>query len=549
MGLSVPVGMLRVLRRPAQLLAAVALCAALALGGLWLGMRLSTPATYGSALGTASFQLRLSSHGAVEVFIPLADWGLRAHPFSAPLTLHVEPRALNRQAVIAAAQGHGDVLKRAEADLTADGRRAIERAARYLLAGVLIAALIGWGVLRSYHWRNRRLLIGVPVGTVLIAVLVTGATIWRVAATWDSDAFTHPTYYARGAELIQLLDAAEHAHNIKDSYAGKVQGALSGFASLLANPSAGAVAGDRRALLISDLHNNTLALSSVSYYAQGQTVFFPGDFGNTGDASETRTLVPAIAKLSSHVIAVSGNHDSHMMMLALARHHVTVLTSHGQLLADGRYGSPEIPVNGLLVAGFEDPFEYHGHNPGNPRRTFSFSELPDAAAATAVTQQRLLAWFRSLPRHPDVVLIHENGLADYLGRALYADGYRRELTILTGHDHIQHVNHYGPIDIVDAGTVGASGLYGIGSDYVGLGELHWDVRQPILSAADLIEVEPVSGVAQAQRVVLPDRCALRHTGCDAAVDYLDPREGPNTTALRGAQPVSPLSPIDTRNIP
>jgi predicted phosphodiesterase len=533
----------------ARWLGAGVACIVLALGGLWLGFRLSTPVTYGSALGTASFQLRLSPHGGVEVFIPLADWGLRAHPFSAPVTLHVEPRALDRQAVIAAAQGHGAVLKRAARDLTADGRRAMERGLRYLLVGVLLAALAGWGLLRIYHCRDRRLLVGIPAGTVLVAMLLVGGTVWRVATTWRSDAFSRPTYYARGAELIQLLDAAEHANTIKDSYTGKVQAALSGFASLLANPSAGAVAGDRKALLISDLHNNTLALSSVTYYAQGEPVFFPGDFGNTGDANEIRTLVPSIAKLGTGVIAVSGDHDSDAMMRALARHHVTVLSSHGQLLADGRYGAQELTIDGLLVAGFDDPFEYRGHRPDNPKRIFSFSELPDPAAATARAQERLLRWFRALPRRPDVLLVHENGLADYLGRALYTAGYSHPLTILTGHDHIQHVNHYGPIDIVDAGTVGASGLYGIGADYVGLGELHWQTSRPILGAADLIEVEPVSGVAQAQRVVLSDRCALQHAGCTSAVDYLDPREGPKTAALRGAQPVSPLAPTVTSNIP
>src|SRR6201999_2678279 len=127
-------------------------------------------------------------------------------------------------------------------------------------------------------------------------------------------------------------------------------------------------------------------------------------------------------------------------------------------------------------------------------------ELSDPAQATAKVQQRLLAWFRSLPRRPDVVLVHENGLSDYLGRTLYAAGYSHALTILTGHDHIQHVNHYGPIDIVDAGTVGASGLYGVGADFVGLGDLHWEADAPVLQAVDLVQIEPVSGVAQAQRV-------------------------------------------------
>jgi predicted phosphodiesterase len=328
-----------------------------------------------------------------------------------------------------------------------------------------------------------------------------------------------------------------------------VQTALSGFASLLTDPTHGAVTGDRRALLVSDLHENTLALASLAYYAQDQPVFFVGDFGNTGDLKEIRSLVPSIAKLGSQVIAVSGNHDSQGMMLALARHGVTVLTSHGRLLANGRYGGAEVTVAGLRVAGYEDPSEYSGPNPDDPSRIFSLGQLPDPVQALIDAQQSFAAWFEAVRPHPDVVLVHENGLAQYLARYLYARGYAHPLTILTGHDHIQHVNHDGPIEVVDAGTVGASGLYGIGADYVGLGDLHWASRSPVLDAADLIQIEPVSGVAQAQRVVVPSQCALEQTGCTSAVDYLDPREGPNTAALKNAQAVSPLSPIIGARIP
>ena len=88
------------------------------------------------------------------------------------------------------------------------------------------------------------------------------------------------------------------------------------------------------------------------------------------------------------------------------------------------------------------------------------------------------------------MLVHENGwLVPRLGAV--RTRLPPSADILTGHDHIQHVNHDGPTDIVDAGTVGASDLYGIGADYVGLGDLHWAVNKPLLAAADLIQVEPV----------------------------------------------------------
>jgi hypothetical protein len=535
-----PVAVPALLRSAAVRLAIGAACIMLAVGGIWLGLRLSTPGTYSSALGSASFEVRTATHGDVEVFIPLADWGLRAHAFSAPLVLHVEPRVLNRQALIAAASGNHGVLKRTEADLGRDGRRALARAVRYLLLGILIAAALGWGGLRVMRRGRRRLLVAVPLGTAIAGILLSGGLLWRVSATWNPAALARPTYYARGAELIQLLDAAENAQKAHDSYVSKVEQAVGGFASLLSNPAAGDVSPARRALLVSDLHDNTLVLGSLSFYAQGQPVFFAGDMGNTGDPAEVRMLAARIAGLGDRVIAVSGNHDSRAMMLALARHGAVVLTSHGQLLPDGRHGAPTVLVDGMRVAGFEDPLEYDGRRPDSAKRIFSFGQLSDPDASQTAAY-RLLHWFESLPQRPDVVLVHENGLAQYLAHTLWTSGYDRPLTILTGHDHIQHVNHEGPIDIVDAGTVGAGGLYGIGSNYVGLGELHFDPARPQLAATDLIQVEPVSGVAQAQRIVLPEPCGRRHIGCTAGFDYLDPREGPNTGAIQGLQPVSPLA--------
>ena len=95
----------------------------------------------------------------------------------------------------------------------------------------------------------------------------------------------------------------------------------------------------------------------------------------------------------------------------------------------------------------------------------------------------------------------------------------------------------------------ARGLYGIGADYVGLGDMHWTAVDPILEAADLIQIEPVSGVAQAQCVVLSPDCAMSHSDCSSAVDYLDPREGPKTNAIHGAHPISPPAPIAGARVP
>lgn len=50
--------------------------------------------------------------------------------------------------------------------------------------------------------------------------------------------------------------------------------------------------------------------------------------------------------------------------------------------------------------------------------------------------RRFVAWFQTLRRRPDLVLVHQHGLAHaLLSAALPGD---RPLTILTGHDHRQH---------------------------------------------------------------------------------------------------------------
>jgi hypothetical protein len=477
-------------------------CVLVSLVGAWLGVRLASPGEYQTSLGRATVQASPSFHGEIDAYIPLADWGVRARAFSAPLKIHIEPRTVDREVVLRAASGDRSLLSRTQNDLRNAVRSAALRAVRFALGGAAVLAAVVSLALFAGGERRRPVLGGLPAAVMVITVAICGLTLVRADVTFNEDALERPTFYARGAELVQLLDAAEHARRAGESYKSKVQGAVQGFASLLSDPTAGRILGDRRALLVSDLHNNSFALDSLGEYARGKPVFFPGDFGNTGNSTEIQALVPPIARLGSRVIAVSGNHDSSAMMRALAARGVTVLTRHGVLRADGRHGAQSVDVEGLDVAGFDDPLEWHGSVPDDPRRIFSFAELrDDGGAAVTRAQQALLTWFDGLRRHPDVVLIHQNGLAQYLGRTLAERGDDRPLTILTGHDHIQHVDRHGAAVVVDAGTVGAAGIYGVGQTFVGLADLHFSNSDDALEAADLIEVEPVSGAAQARRVV------------------------------------------------
>ena len=95
---------------------------ALTVVGMLAGLRLAGSTTHRTELGTVSFSVSPSIHGRVDAFVPIANWGARGHAFHAPLTVHVEPRAVNRRAVLDAAAGNGTVLAKSERDARSAAR-------------------------------------------------------------------------------------------------------------------------------------------------------------------------------------------------------------------------------------------------------------------------------------------------------------------------------------------------------------------------------------------------------------------------------------------
>ena len=109
-------------------LSRLALVIVLAVAGIVLGLRGAGATTHGTSLGVISLRVEPAWHGEVEAFIPIVDWGVRAHAFSAPVRLHVEPRSANRGALLSAASGKQSVLKQAERDARTAARGALARA-------------------------------------------------------------------------------------------------------------------------------------------------------------------------------------------------------------------------------------------------------------------------------------------------------------------------------------------------------------------------------------------------------------------------------------
>jgi predicted phosphodiesterase len=493
----------------------IALWSALALAGALLGLRVAGPIERETALGNVTLDVAPSWHGEINAYIPIADWGIRADAFETPLQIRVEPRGVDRQAVLRAASGDAHVLSAAEKDAKDAATAALVRALLYAFGGVVIAGLFSAMVRALLPLRNMRRIMGWALAPMLIGALGIAIVVLRAQETFDPQAFNEPRFYARGEELAQLLQVSEQkASDASKGYQSEVQRTLSGYAAILQTGANLTTPEPTKpdSVLLSDLHGNTLVIEPFARLFGDTTIFFAGDLGQTGTAAEARLLVPRLTSLGRKVVAVSGNHDSTLLMRRLARAGAIVLTDTGRLMPDGRTDGEVVKlIDGLDVAGYPDPLEWHGSHPDDPARVFSFAERPNGNAEYARVQGQVVSWFDSLRRRPDVVMIHENGLAQHLARTIEGRGTDQPpLLILTGHDHKQHVDPHGQALVVDAGTAGAGGLFGVGTQSVGIATLQFDTGRVPPRAIDMIRVDPTSGAAEADRIVPSSR-----TLCDA----------------------------------
>ena len=473
------------------LVVAVVTVACVLVGAL-IGFRLADRAATDTAIGRVAFTIRASLGGEVRGFVPIADWGLSADAIDGPLEVRAELRTLNRAAVARAAEGDPAILSETENEIAAGATDALLQAAGWALACtaiLLLAATALWRTLRP------RWMLGAAGGALaLLAHLgAIGATHW----TFDERALEHPTFFARGAELQRILEVAG-GQPVTSEYGQTLADVLQSVSLVLDVPDTTAPAPGRELFAASDLHLNALVIEPLSRFVADEPLLMVGDFGQRGGELESQTLPPQIAALSKRVLAVSGNHDTAGFMSALEARGVEVLGVEGR-------GLEVVGVDGLRVAGFPDPLEWQGiGNP--PGRAVTFEDLEDPDAAFTAALDALTTALDATSPPPDLLLVHQNGLAQGLASRLYERGHKQPLTIVTGHDHRQHVDQFGAITVVDGGSVGAGGVFGVGEASAGLARLQFPTDTPHLRAVDLIAIEPVSGAASAVHLPTATLC-------------------------------------------
>jgi predicted phosphodiesterase len=472
----------------------VAVCAALGLAGAAVGVAAAGPTEGETALGTARADLQPSLwQGVVDAYVPIVDWGIRSKPYPAPVDLDLEVRGLDRDSVVGALRS-GDSAESQVRQARADAREIVKRevwsSVGWALAGGTVGGLLGGAILAAFG-RRRWLSAGAAVGLAASA-LAAGGTAAVLKGVGD-DVFDEPVFYARGSELPELLEFSEQLTETTDRYADSYEQALAGLDTLIAITQQGTEPEPivRSAIVASDLHSNSLVLPALADFSSGKTVFLAGDFAQLGSEREW-WILDSVAELGDQVIAVSGNHDSEPLMRELAGRGVTVLTRSGRLFSDGtRDGRPVIALDGMLIAGYDDPLTGSG-DLGDHDLALSGEPLRREEAA-------IVTWFALLPSRPEVVLVHQHGLAHALLESLGTD--EPPVLILTGHDHVQHLEQRGSHVLVDGGTVGAGGPFAIGQQPAGFAQLHF-AEDGSVRAVDLVEIEPVTGAGSARRIPL-----------------------------------------------
>lgn len=440
------------------------------------------------SVGTVDLNVDVGHRGALDLYVPLVDWGVRFDAVRLPVRVKLDVRSVDRAVLAGAARGEVPAVR----ELRDEATDALTGYLRALIVVVALSSLLAGALvalaLRSGHVAPlRRLLLVAAAG----ALACTVTTVVLLPPRGD---LAGPEYYANGPDIPVALQTLETLQRSGDVLGDELDAQLLGLARLVQSP------GERRPIeagprmvVASDLHNNVLAVPTLERAAGGAVVLFAGDLTDRGtplESAATRRVVTA----GDRFIAVSGNHDSDTSMRRLAEEGAIVLTRHGRYLPGVGYGSRVVTVRGVRIAGYDSP---------NERR--AADDYADrGASVTAGQRAAFSAWLRRLLDRGsvDVVMVHEPELAADAVAELRAEPRVRPPVVVTGHTHRQRVELVRGVLEVNGGTLGAGGTGNLAepeADALGLAVLRYAADPFRVVAVDTVRIDPESGSASAQR--------------------------------------------------
>lgn len=437
-------------------------------------------------------EIRLSvspgHRGALDVYVPLVDWGARFEAIRAPLRLRVDLQTVDRRVATNVAEGQSLDLEQ----VRGEARDALASYLRLLvMLTVLCAAALG--LLVAFAIRSSTPRLRWTASLAAVSSLAIGVAM--VVLVPPRGEIANPQYYAHGPDIPRALEAVEAARRSTGVLDQELDAQLVGLARLVVEP------GRRRSLagrpvitVASDLHNNTVGLGVLERLSNGGAVFFVGDLTDRGSPLET-AVVRRAARSGKPFVFVTGNHDSDYLARELASDGAIVLTQAGRLKADGTFGPIVDRVAGLRVAGYDDPFER--------RSADSFADRYDSTPDPA-QQAEFLGWLQPLLGKVDVVMVHEPALIAPALQVLRDDPPQRPLVFLVGHTHKAELSRQPGVTVINGGSVGAGGTGNLTeSTSLGIARFVFTLKpafRPL--AADLVSIDPGTGSSSARRTRL-----------------------------------------------
>ena len=449
-------------------------------------------ATFAQTKELSVGQIRLSvspgHKGALDVYVPLVDWGARFEAIRLPARLRVDLRTIDRQTATRVAQaGTLDVQ-----DVRVEARDAIASYLKALIGLTVLAALV-LGLLVAFAIRSRTgPRLRWTAATAAVTALAIGIAL--VVLLPPRGEIDHPQYYAHGADIPRALEAIDTAQRSTRVLDEELDAQLVGLARLVTEPANRTpLTGAPRLTVASDLHNNVLTIPILERSAADGPVLFPGDMTDRGSPIETR-VVRRVVRAGRPFVFVSGNHDSDTLEREIAREGAIVLTEQGRLNPDGTHGDVVQTVAGLRIAGYSDPFERRSSEDYADR----FQPDPTPAMQDAFT-----SWMRAIENEVDVIMVHEPKLIEPALAVLQDDPPSHPLLFVTGHTHRAELDTQPGVTIVNGGSIGGGGTGNLAEEEttdVGIARVVYTAEpsfRPL--AADLVSIDPASGSATARR--------------------------------------------------
>src|SRR3954470_14847983 len=344
-----------------------------------------------STLSVGEIRMSMSPghRGALDVYVPLVDWGARFEAIKAPIRLRVDLQTVDRRTATRLAEGEELNVEQVRDEAT----NALKGYLIRLFALTVLCAL-ALGVLVAFAIRSRIPRLRWTISLSIVTTVAIGVAM--VAFIPPRGEIANPQYYAHGPDIPRALEAVEAARRTSGVLDQELDAQLVGLARLVIDPGRRQTLAGRPVITVaSDLHNNPFGIGVLERLANGGPAFFVGDLTDRGSPLETQ-LVARIAGSGKPFVFVSGNHDSDYLSRELAKDGAIVLTRTGRLKPGGSRGPIINKIAGLRVAGYDDPFERLSANSFKDR----YDNTPDPEM-----QDLFNKWLTPLIGKVDVVMV------------------------------------------------------------------------------------------------------------------------------------------------